>query len=48
MRFSKLGNLYLWYIRGKWYLGMFKYYGTTYGKFWVEVEKLVMESLKRR
>ena len=23
MRFSKLGNVYLWYIRKKWYLGMF-------------------------
>ena len=23
MRFSKLGNVYLWYIREKWYLGMF-------------------------
>ena len=23
MRFSKLRNVYLWYIREKWYLGMF-------------------------
>ena len=47
-RFSKLGKVNLWYIREKGYLGRFLKYGTRFGKFWVEVEKLVMESLKKK
>ena len=37
-RFSKLRKVNLWYIREKGYLE----------RFWVEVEKFVMESLKKR